>query len=392
MPKAENSKSKSAAKGAKKPTSKALTETVTEVDVVDHVSHVSTTLRLGVDLGTNTTVLQLADNDAGVTLSSDSVRSVVGFPKQGIIPGILPSDADVVFGDEAVNLRLHLDLKSPLRDGFVEDVAVAKVFTGHLRTLVDPDGVHKLWGVVGAPANATPKKQKDIRSTMVGFLERMLVVPEPFLAAMGLREDPGFLESGAHVDPTKHSLIVDIGAGTTDLCLVRGYFPTAEDQTSFNKAGDFIDNRMRETVERRYPDLSLSPVTVTAIKEKHAYVGGDTREATVKVYVDGRPQKLDFGEIIHEACEAIIPDIVSGIKELLKCCDSDSTENVLQNIIVTGGGCMIDGLCERVQEVLRADGYEDAVTRRPSDYKRLVAGGALKISENVRDDQWQVPF
>ena len=286
----------------------------------------------------------------------------------------------------------HLDLKSPLQDGFVNDVAVAKVFTRHLRSLVDPKGEHKLWGVVGAPANATPQKQKDIRSTMVGFLERMLVVPEPFLAAMGLREDPGFQESGAHVDPTKHSLIVDIGAGTTDLCLVRGYFPPDEDQTSFNKAGDFIDDRMREIVERRYPDLNLSPVTITEIKEKNSYVGGDTRQATVKVYVDGRPQKLDFGEIIHEACESIVPDIVAGIKELLKRCDSDSTERVLQNIIITGGGCMLEGLCERVQEVLRADGYEDAVTHRPSDYKRLVARGALKISENGRDDQWQVPF
>ena len=110
------------------------------------------------------------------------------------------------------------------------------------------------------------------------------------------------------------------------------------------------------------------------------------------MYVDGRPQTLDFGELVHEACESIVPDIVSGIKELLKRCDSDSTEKILQNIILTGGGSEIHGVCERVQNSLREDGFDDAVTRRPSEFKLLVARGALRIAENVREDQWQMPF
>ena len=349
-------------------------------------------VRVGIDLGTNTTVVEASRDGEPHTVDPSVVTSVVGFPKAGIIPGILPADAEVLFGDEALDYRLHLDLKWPLRDGFIDDPDVALAFTQHLRKHVDRDGKLQVWGVVGAPANASSERQRDIRNSMRGFLDRLLIVPEPFLAAMGLREDPGFQQAGNGGDPTKHSLIVDIGAGTTDLCLVRGYFPTSEDQVSFPRAGNFVDSAIQEAIERRYPDLNLTPVTITSIKEKHAFVDGYHRDANVKVYVEGRPQTVDLSAIISGACDELVPHIVKGVQQLLKRCDSDSIFDVLQNIIVTGGGSQIHGLAEKVQQTLQDEGYESARTIQPADYKRLVAKGALKIAENVREDQWQFPM
>ncbi len=352
----------------------------------------ATAIRVGIDLGTNTSVVQASFEGRPLELKEDLVRSVVGFPKAGIIPGILPSDTKVIFGDEAIDLRLHLELKWPLHEGFVEDMEVCKIFTKHLRALMDPEGKSKLWGVVGAPANASPQRQRDIRATMVGVLDRMLIVPEPFLAAMGLRDDPAFKRASGENDPTKHSLIVDIGAGTTDLCLVRGYFPSAEDQISFPKAGNFVDDMIYQGVSRRYPDLKLTRVSITQLKEKYSFVRGYPRDAKVKVYVDGRPQVLDFSEILQEACDSLSPFILKGIKELLSRCDSDSIVEVMQNVILTGGGSEIHGLCEKIESELRNEGYDCARALRPSDYKRLVARGGLKVAENVREEQWQVPM
>jgi rod shape-determining protein MreB len=227
---------------------------------------------------------------------------------------------------------------------------------------------------------------------MVGLLERLLIVPEPFLAAMGLREDPGFKKDGNSADPTKHSLIVDVGAGTTDLCLVRGYYPTADDQISFSKAGTYIDEMLYQAICRRYPDVKLTRVTVTQIKESHSFVEGHERDAQVRVYVDGRPQLLDFTDIIREACDALTPFILKGIKELLSRCDSDSIVDVMQNIILTGGGSEIHGLCEKLEHALKTEGYDCAKVVRPADYQHLVARGAVKVAGNVRDDQWQVPM
>jgi len=348
-------------------------------------------LRVGVDLGTNTTVVEGAENGARFDVNPGLITTVVGYPKAGIIPGILPSDGGPLFGEEAIEYRLHLDLKWPMKDGFIEDSDVAREFTQYLRSIVD-DSAHEtqIWGVVGAPANASLERQAEIRNALRGFLDRLLIVPEPFLAAMGLREDDGFRDAGSHGDPTKHSLIIDIGAGTSDLCLVRGYFPTAADQVSIPRAGNSVDDSIAAGIANRFPDLNLTSVTVTSIKEKHSFVTGHERDADVKVYVEGRPQTIDLKDIIGSACESLVPEIVRGIQHLLKRCDSDSVVPVMKNIIVTGGGSQIPGISDRIQAVLHEEGYDCARAIQPAEYKLLVAKGALRIAENVRNDQWQM--
>ena len=343
---------------------------------------------VGLDFGTNTTVVAASHKGKKLKLENDIVKTVVGFPKEGIIPGILPNDTDALFGSEALDYRLHLDLKWPLDEGCVHDVETCQLFAGHLRQIVDAESNASLWGVVGAPANSTPEQQKNLRRTMVNVFDRLLIVPEPFLAAMGLRDDSRFAKN----DPTKHSLIVDIGAGTTDLCLVRGYYPTADDQISFPQAGNFVDDLIVASVRQRYPDLKLTPVTITQLKEDHSFVSGHGDEAKVKVYVDGRPRIVDFTGIVGDACDALLPPILKGIKELLVRCDSDSIVHVMENIIITGGGSQIRGLCQKIGEILISEGYDCIRTVTPTDYKRLVAHGAVKIAEHARDDQWQVPM
>ena len=104
---------------------------------------------------------------------------------------------------------------------------------------------------------------------------------------------------------------------------------------------------------------------------------------------------LDVGgitDLVRESCEILVPIIMQGVKELLKRCDSDSVQYILRNIILCGGGSAVAGLSDAIQEQMRAEGYDDAVCRTPPDYRRLVALGALKVAESVREDQWQIPM
>ncbi len=349
-------------------------------------------LLCGLDLGTNTSVFQVSSQDGKtVEYENDIHPSLVGYSKPGIIPGILPTTDKALFGEMALEYRLHLDLKWPLEDGFVADVEVCRQFVAYLRTQIDPKDVAELWGVIGSPANASKERQKGIRGAFAGVFQNVLIVPEPFLAAMGLRDDDRAGKDPTYVDPTKHSLIIDIGAGTSDCCLVQGYFPTAEDQVSVSIAGDTIDQKLAELVARRYPDIKLTRVTVTKMKEANSFVGKD-KTANVKVFVDGKPRSIDFGPLIREACEIVIEPILGCVRELFSRCDSESVEQVLKNIIVAGGGSQITGLPELIQKTLRDEGYEGASTTVPEDYRRLVARGALKIANNVGEDQWQVPL
>ncbi len=350
-----------------------------------------TVLRVGLDLGTNTTVFQVNRNGERVRYERDVVPTIVGYSKAGILPGILPRDADRLFGDEAVSHRLHLNLQWPLREGAVDDMNCCRDFLGHIRACIDPEEECEIWAVWGAPANASSEKIKLMRACAAGLFDRVIVIPEPFLAAMGLRDETRLSEPD-YVDPTRHSLLVDIGAGTTDSCLVQGFSPTPDDQISHPVAGDAVDKALGDRIRRRWPDLVLSRVTVTQLKERYSWVGSARREAKIQLFADGRPRLIAIAAMVRESCEILVPVIADGIKTLLRRCDSDSVVPILQNVILCGGGSAIPGLAELVQQTLRGDGYENAICRTPPDYRRLVALGAVKIAENVRDDQWQIPI
>ena len=244
--------------------------------------------------------------------------------------------------------------------------------------------------VVGVPANADENAREAIRKSAQGVFDRLLLIPEPFLAALGYRDDARIGQPG-YVDPVTNSLFVDIGGGTTDVCLVQGYFPTREDQVSIASAGDAVDELMRVELDRTYPNNGLSSHRVREIKEAHSYIGPVRKPLEVKVILGGKAHSLDLGEVVGRACNALADKIYPLITSLISRASSDSVVELLQNIIVTGGGSQIRGIDTILQKRLADDGYESPkVKLAGQDYKRYVAMGALKAARAARENQWQV--
>ncbi|HLP10032.1 MAG TPA: rod shape-determining protein [Opitutaceae bacterium] len=349
----------------------------------------SKTILVGLDLGTNKSCIIAGAPDSTDISVGKVLPSVVGYVKPGIINGIVPGNADVLFGEEAVRFALHVDLVSPLQHGVIHDARAARDLLRHLRKLVDPTTQSEVRAVVGIPANAEPEAREQIRRAVVGAFDRVLLIPEPFLAAIGVREDSR-LGQTQYFDPVSNSLIVDIGAGTTDLCLVRGYFPTAEDQVSFNFAGDAVDGLLHDAISQLYPDCNLDPISVRQIKEAHAYCGAIRKPIDVKVVLGGKARTLELGEVIGNACNQLVDRIFESAKRLIARVPNHSTVQLLQNIIVTGGGSQIRGIDTELQARFAADGYESPKVRLAGpDYQRYCAIGALKAARAARENQWQ---
>jgi rod shape-determining protein MreB len=198
------------------------------------------TLLVGFDLGTNKScVLAGAPNSTDIAVSK-VVPTVVGYVKDGIVDGIIAGNAQVLYGDDALRNMLHVRLVAPLAAGVISAPDAARDFLRHARSLVDPSGNAEIRAVIGVPANAGAQAREDIRRCSFGIFDRVLLIPEPFLAALGFRDDSRLGQSN-YIDPVVNSLFIDIGGGTSDLCLVQGYFPTADDQISIPFAGDGID-------------------------------------------------------------------------------------------------------------------------------------------------------
>jgi rod shape-determining protein MreB and related proteins len=347
-------------------------------------------LLVGLDLGTNKScVLAGPAGSADITVSK-VVPSVVGYVKDGIVDGIITGNARILYGEDALRQMLHVDLVAPLAEGVIARQDQARDFMQHIRLLVDPTARAEIRAVVGVPANAGEQAREAIRRSAIGIFSRMLLIPEPFLAALGFRDDARVRQPG-YVDPVVNSLFIDIGGGTSDLCLVQGYFPTRDDQISIPFAGDAIDGILFDELNRTYPNNGLSRITVREIKEAHAYVGPSRKPMEVKVVIGGKSRTLEFGDAIGNACNTLIDRIYPALTTLIASASSDSVVTLLQNIIITGGGSQIRGIDTVLQKRLADDGYESPRVRLAGqDFQRYVAMGALKAARAARENQWQV--
>src|SRR5215207_1126110 len=285
---------------------------------------------------------------------------------------------------------LHVRLVAPLADGVISQPESARDFLKHIRSLADPTGTAEIRAVVGIPANANEQAREDIRRCAYGIFDRVLMIPEPFLAALGYRDDSRVSQPN-YLDPVVNSLFIDIGGGTSDLCLVQGYFPTSEDQISIPFAGDGIDELLHSELDRVYPNNGLSRHKVREITEAHAYVGPSRKPLDVKVIMGGKAHTIELGDTIARACNTLIDRIYPALTTLITRAPSDSVLTLLQNIVLTGGGSQIKGIDTVLQKKLTDDGYEaPKVQLAGQDYKRYVALGALKAARAARENQWQV--
>ncbi len=344
---------------------------------------------VGFDLGTNASCVLAGSADAKDVSVSKIIPTVVGYAREGLVDGIIANNATILIGEEALAHRLQLKVIAPLEDGVIAHPAAAKDFIKRLRAIIDPSGLAEIRVVVGVPANAADPAREDIRNCAAGVFDRVLLIPEPFLAALGFR-DESRLGQSAYVDPVTNSLFIDIGGGTSDLCLIQGFFPTAEDQISLPFAGDSIDKLIEDELQRTYPNNGLSRATIRQIKEQHSYVGPIRKPIDVKVLIGGKSHTLELGEVIGRACNQLLEKIYPALTTLISRASSDSVAQLLQNIVVTGGGSCIRGFDTVLQQKLTADGFEAPRVRLAGqDYKRFVAVGALKAARSAREDQWQ---
>lgn len=147
------------------------------------------TFWVGLDWGTNKSCL--FGCPAGMTepVLNHVVPTMVGYAREGLLDDLLPANAKVLFGEDALKHRLHLRLVQPMVDGIIHDVEASRDFARHLRGLIRVEGNVEIRAVIGIPANAGEEARERVRQAMQGLFHRVILVPEPFLAALGWREE-----------------------------------------------------------------------------------------------------------------------------------------------------------------------------------------------------------
>jgi rod shape-determining protein MreB len=346
-------------------------------------------LHVGLDLGTLQSCFVTKLNKPGTDENTGTlVPTIVGYPEDGILAGILPGNSKMLHGDDAVSNELHLRLVNPLSDGVVSDIDATRSFLRHIRDKVDPEFKREVLCVIGIPAVADAEAKDNLKKAAKGAFDGILFIPEPFLAALGMR-DEGRLQDPEYKDPVSNSLFVDIGAGTTDFCIVQGYFPKPEDLLSIPFAGNEVDVLLDKSIREEYPEVDVPLSMIRKFKESYSYVGESESGARVKIPVGGKPRKIEIGKQVGESCNELLQEIFESLKKVIAMASPQSVFSLLQNIILTGGGSRIRNIDQELQRLLSDDGYEDPeVTISSREVKPFVAKGAIKVAKAARDDQW----
>lgn len=358
--------------------------------VLDDPRSQSTTLLVGLDWGTNTSSLMTAERGATAPASAELIPTLVGYAHEEVLDGVLPGDAKILFGRMAQKHRMNLNLVRPLSGGVIRDLAAAKLFAKHLRERLQTTSTD-VRAVIGMPASSDAAARENARAAVQGVFDKVIFVPEPFLAALGSR-DEARISDPEYQDPVLNSLYVDIGAGSTDVCLVQGHYPTFEDQLSVAFAGDAVDQIILEKILVSYPDSGLTLARVREMKEKYSWVLAEdaATPAVTTIMVGGKPRKIDITAQVGAGCDALLQKVFELTKELIARAEPESVSELLQNVIVTGGGSLIKGFGVALQTKLIEEGFESPRVRvLGENYKDFVARGALRVATRAREDQWQ---
>ena len=280
--------------------------------------------------------------------------------------------------------KLHLDLVYPLQNGVITNFEAARDFLNHVRSRIGTSEDTELRVVIGLPSKAGEKAREDLRLAATRIFDRVILIPEPFLAALGSRE------SNANSDAVANSLFVDIGAGSTDMCLIQGCYPSDDDQLSIEFAGDQVDEIVQDAILSRYPDCGITLLRSRDIKERNSFVCGSKETVMTPIMIRGKLKSLEVGEAIDRGCTELLQRVFQGVEYLIERADPDSIPGLLQNIFLTGGGSRIPGLAGNLQNLLREAGFgECRVIEAGDGYKRLVALGASIAAQQAEERQWQ---
>jgi rod shape-determining protein MreB len=335
-------------------------------------------LYLGIDLGTSRTSVSSSN---GVR---ETVASYVGYPKDVVSRKLLKKD--VLFGDEAAEKRLSLDFYRPLADGVIDcaeddatnaegNLKAARDLIGEIIRRAQPRKDELVYAVIGVPAQASIHSKGAIIKAAKESVDSVMLCSEPFSVAYGL-------------DMLDDVLVIDIGAGTTDLCRMHGTMPEDSDQITVTFAGDFVDNKLMELIKAAHPEAQFSVNMIKAIKEKHSNVDKDMPKVLVTLPVKGKPTEFDITDIMHEACNSIVAPLVEGLGELVGSFDPEFQERLKNRVLLAGGGSQIKGLDHAIEEYMKEHlGGGKVIKTEEAMYGG--SNGALKIAHDMPADFWE---
>lgn len=296
---------------------------------------------IGIDLGTANTLVYVRGQ--GIVINEPSVVAVN--QKTGRV---------VAVGTEAKQMLgrtpSHIIAVKPLVDGVISDFEVTEEMITYLIRKAQKDK-KKIMGprvVVGVPSGITNVEIRAVRdATRNAGASEVHIVEEPMAAAIGMR---------LPVNDPVGSMVIDIGGGTSDIAVISlGGVVRAK---NLRIAGDKLNQDIISYIRSEFKILigektaENVKIAIGAVISPHGSLESSIKGRDL---VTGLPREVVITDSdIREAIAQSIGSLVESAREVLETTPPEVLSDIMhRGIFLAGGGALIKGLPELIQEELK---------------------------------------
>jgi rod shape-determining protein MreB len=340
---------------------------------------------LAIDLGTVNTIIYAPGR--GVVLNEPSAVAIHKYTGEVLCVG---AEAYKMVGREPQDTEVH----RPVHGGTIENFDAAEKMLKAFIRRAQADHHRRSHMVIGVPGSSTTLEQRSVRdAARDAKATRVDLVDEGLAAALG---------SGLSFDEERAHLIVDIGGGTTNIAIVAS--AAVISSASLRAAGNAMDEAIRDYVRARH-EMLIGERTAEQVKRQLGVLSADGKtngaseprsiEIVGKKLTDGLAKAAELSSVeVTEAIKPVLEEIFAGVRRAIEEAQPDVTADIYQTgIILTGGGALLEGMAERMQEEFE---LHTVVSEEPLLAVALGAGQLLAHPErlqraSIREDApaWQ---
>ena len=291
---------------------------------------------IGIDLGTASILVYVKGK--GVVLKEPSV---VAFDRDTNRIKAIGEEARLMLGRTPGNIVAV----RPLRQGVISDYTVTeKMLKYFIQKAVGKQRFRKPLISICVPSQVTEVERKAVEDAAFQAGARdVKIIEEPIAAAIG---------AGIDIARPCGNMIVDIGGGTSDIAVISlgGTVVSA----SIKIAGDDFDDAIVRYMRKKH-NLLIGERTAEDIKIRIGSAYPRPESVTVDVrgrnLVTGLPKTITVtSEETEEALKDTTSQIVEAVHSVLEKTPPELAADIaVRGIVLTGGGCLLDGLEELIE-------------------------------------------
>lgn len=329
------------------------------------------------------------DTDIGIDLGTASI--LVYIKGKGVVlkePSVVAIDRDTdtirAIGEEA-RLMIgrtpgNIVAVRPLRQGVISNYSVTEQMIKYfIQKAVGKRSYKKPRISICVPSGATEVETKAVEdaSFQAGARE-VFIVEEPLAAAIG---------AGIDISKPCGNMVVDIGGGTTDIAVIS--LGDTVESTSVKVAGDDFDDAIVRYMRKKH-NLLVGERTAEEIK---IGIGTCFKKTEVKKMevrgrnlVTGLPKIIEVtSEEVEEALREATTQIVEAIHGVLENTPPElSADIAVRGIVLTGGGCLLDGLEELIES---KTGINTMTAEDPMTAVAIGTGRYLEVMDEMNQEK-----